>query len=448
MIPTSKVLWGEGLFIRPQHFQQQDAYHEWRLTQAMTTLHPYAWGVRSTKIDTDALRAGRLRFIELQLILPDGEMYNAPAEDPLPEPLNLEPLFNADNALIFHAVTAAIRSHGSNLTRPQSTDESMRYFQLERDTADRFTDAASASISLLGKKLRILSDQQPHHDLVSLPLLRLHRNASGGFEVDLNFIPPCASIAASPVMHLHLRRLLDILQAKVDALHGLHREPNKNVIEFRSGDMASFWLLHTISGAYASLTHLVHHPLLHPERLFQQLLELAGSLMTFSKTYTLNELPAYDHKNPGPPFLQLEDILRELLETVISTRHLSIALRETEQSFHQGRLDAPQISESTRFYIGIQATLPPSELVETIPARIKVGAPEDVADRVVAAMPCITLTHAPQVPASVPVRPGCYYFALEPRGPLYERMLQAHAVSIYVPPSVPDAQLELIAITG
>ena len=35
MIPTSKVLWGEGLFLRPQHFQQQDAYHEWRLSQAM-----------------------------------------------------------------------------------------------------------------------------------------------------------------------------------------------------------------------------------------------------------------------------------------------------------------------------------------------------------------------------------------------------------------------------
>jgi predicted component of type VI protein secretion system len=32
------------------------------------------------------------------------------------------------------------------------------------------------------------------------------------------------------------------------------------VIEFRSGDIASFWLLHTCSSAYAGLSHLFHHP--------------------------------------------------------------------------------------------------------------------------------------------------------------------------------------------
>ena len=42
----SKVLWGEGLFLRPQHFQQQDRYHEGRLNQTARALHPYGWGVR------------------------------------------------------------------------------------------------------------------------------------------------------------------------------------------------------------------------------------------------------------------------------------------------------------------------------------------------------------------------------------------------------------------
>jgi type VI secretion system protein ImpJ len=38
--PPSKVLWGEGLFLRPQHFQQQDRYHEARLNDTATALHP------------------------------------------------------------------------------------------------------------------------------------------------------------------------------------------------------------------------------------------------------------------------------------------------------------------------------------------------------------------------------------------------------------------------
>ena len=65
---SSKVLWGEGLFLRPQHFQRQDAYHEWRLVEMSRALHPYAWGVRSLKVATDALQGGVLRLTELHVI--------------------------------------------------------------------------------------------------------------------------------------------------------------------------------------------------------------------------------------------------------------------------------------------------------------------------------------------------------------------------------------------
>ena len=50
MNPTSKVLWGEGLFLRPQHFQHQDAYHEWRLAQSVRNLHPYISSVRFARL--------------------------------------------------------------------------------------------------------------------------------------------------------------------------------------------------------------------------------------------------------------------------------------------------------------------------------------------------------------------------------------------------------------
>jgi hypothetical protein len=62
MFRSTKVLWGEGQFLRPQHFQLQDAYHEWRLAEMATSLHPYAWGLRKLSIDTDALASGVLRI--------------------------------------------------------------------------------------------------------------------------------------------------------------------------------------------------------------------------------------------------------------------------------------------------------------------------------------------------------------------------------------------------
>jgi type VI secretion system protein ImpJ len=449
LIQSPKILWGEGLFLRPQHFQQQDAYHEWRLAQMTRLLHPYAWGVRHVKLDPDALQTGLLRILELQVVFPDGELFNAPAEDDLPSPVSLASMTEAtpNGENLWHLALAPIRASGTNMAATkEQADTAVRYYRSPLQSADAYTDAVTAEVVALRKSARLLADHEPRAHLISMPLLRLKKTATGSFEVDGRFMPPCLNIQASPALFLHVRRLLDVLQAKVDALYGMHREPSKNIIEFRSGDVASFWLLHTASAAFAGLSHLARHPALHPERLFEKLLELAGALMTFSKNFTLADLPTYEHTNPGPAFYRLDQIVRELLETVISTRYFSIALRENMPSFHQGRLDSEQINQSTQMYLGVSASMPPAELVDVVPQRFKIGAPDDVDKLVLSAMPGVRLVHAPQVPAAVPVRPGSYYFSLEPRGMLYERMLQAQALTIYVPSGIQDLRLELVAV--
>ncbi len=277
-------------------------------------------------------------------------------------------------------------------------------------------------------------------------MCRLRRSAAGPFELDARFVPPSLSIAAAPALHALLRRLLDVLQAKVDALHGLHREPSRHLVEFRSGDAASFWLLHTASSAHAALSHYLHHPGLHPERLHERLLELAGALLTFSRAHTLADLPPYRHAAPGPGFARLDAIVRELLETVISTRHFSIALTEVKPSFHHARIDSDRIGASTAFYLGVQAALAPAALAEAVPQRFKLGAPDDVDKLVLSATGGVRLVHAPQVPAAIPVRPDACYFAVEPRGPLYERMLAARTITVYAPAGLPELRLELFAV--
>ena len=89
MIQTSKLLWGEGLFLRPQHFQRQDAYHEGRLADTARALNPYAWGVPRRQGDSDALASQMLRVTELSAVLPDGERVHAPTDDELPPALSL-----------------------------------------------------------------------------------------------------------------------------------------------------------------------------------------------------------------------------------------------------------------------------------------------------------------------------------------------------------------------
>ena len=447
MTTANKVLWGEGLFLRPQHFQQQDQYHEQRLHESVKALHPYAWGVSHLKLDREALVSNTLRVLELSLIFPDGEIVRAPDNDALPEPVDLSEL-GPGQSVTFYAALPALKHFGGNFTPTGQVNNGARFAQGTSQTPDLYTEAALAELTYLRKALRIVSDSEPRDSYINFPLVRLRRLSTGGFEMDPAFIPPSLSIRSSPLLFLQLRRLIDALQAKVSALHGHHREPSKNVIEFRSGDMSTFWLLHTASSAYAALTHYLKHPTLHPERLFQQLLGLAGALMTFSKNFVLSDLPTYKHDDPGPAFSQLHVIIRELLDTVISSKYFAIALTETKPSYHHGMLDSGKIDERTAFYLAVSADLPALELVEVVPLRFKIGAPDDVEKFVLSAMPGVRLQHAPQVPAAVPVRPDTCYFSLDSKGLMYERMLQAQSISIYVPSGLRDLKLELIAVAS
>ena len=457
---AAKVLWGEGLFLRPQHFQRQDQYHEARLHHTASALHPYLWGVAHLAWDLAALKTGTLRLQALSAIFRDGEVFDAPGDgtpgsDALPPPVDLAALPPALQEVTYYAALPVLNREGMNYTAlatpadaAAGTPPSCRYAHAMRATPDLFTESSVADVAYLKKAVRLIPDSEARGSYECLPLITLRRTVSGGFEPLPSFMAPSLAIAGAPRLQSLLEHLLDALQAKVGALHGHHREPSRNVIEFRSGDVSSFWLLHTVSTAAAALMHYVRHPGLHPERLYEALLGLAGGLLSYSRHYTLASLPAYDHAQPGACFDAIDGIIRELLDTVISSKYFSIALLEDKPSYHLGKLDSGKIDQHTTLYLAIRAAMPAIELVEVVPLRVKVGAPDDVEKCVLSAMPGVKLSHAPQVPAAIPVRPDTYYFALDNRGVLYEQMLKAQSISVYVPAGIRELQLELIAVTA
>jgi type VI secretion system protein ImpJ len=434
MTLPAKILWSEGLFLRPQHFQQQDRYHEARVHATALAAQPMLWGVQAFELDTAALANGKLRVLALRAIFREGELFDAPASDPLPPVIDLGSLPAEVQEVCY---VAALPSQDAD-----------RFEHAERETADLFSDALPAGLTFLRKQVRLQSDLEPRGGNDCLPLLRLRRAVSGSFELDPTFMPPSLSIGATPRLKLLLDQLMDALQAKVNALQGHMREPSRNVIEFRGGDVSSFWLLHTVSSSAATLLHLLRHPALHPERLYQEMLGLAGGLMTYSRLVHLGNLPAYEHAAPGPSFLQLDAIIRDLLDTVISARYFAVALHEEKAGYHCGKLDSGKIGAGATLYLAIAAAIPLLELVDAVPLRVKAGAPDDVEQCVLSAMPGVKLIHAPQVPSAIPVRPDTCYFALENRGVLYEQMLKAQSISIYVPAGIKELRLELLVVTA
>src|SRR5574341_1387677 len=86
---TNKVIWSEGMFLQPQHLQQQDRHLEAWVEARTGPLAAHHWGFVTLAIDEPQLALGKLALATARGILPDGTPFDFPGTDAGPEPLDI-----------------------------------------------------------------------------------------------------------------------------------------------------------------------------------------------------------------------------------------------------------------------------------------------------------------------------------------------------------------------
>lgn len=442
-----RVLWGEGVFLRPQHFQQQELFQEARIAGCLAFIHAHPWGVEAVELDRDALPGGLLSLGRLDMTFQDGTSFRAPSGEPLPVPRRLDGIQGLGIETLAYACLPMLEAFGGNCGAPgESPGHPVRFHMERAQIPDLFTEALESEVTVLRAQVRVMLGPENRDGHLSVPVARLVRNPAGAWTVDETYIPPVARIKGAPPILALLKRLLDILMVRSRALTASHRERARSVMEYGTSDIASFWLLHTVNRAFPLLDHLLAFPQAHPEEVYKALAQLAGELLTFSSALSLADIPPYRHEDLTATFQRLDTLVRELLETVISDRYVRIPLLDTRPSFHVGRLENDRVAEGCDFYLSVSAERSAAEILESVPLRFKVGSPDDVEKILNSALPGVTLHPVTRTPAAVPVRIGNHYFALDPNGPIHQRMLASRSICIYVPQSMQPLNLELIAV--
>ncbi|MBY5929704.1 type VI secretion system baseplate subunit TssK [Halomonas sp. DP8Y7-3] len=445
MSKHNRVMWSEGMFLQPQHFQYQDEFHHHQLGEASVRSGPFSWGVQVLEIDLDALAHGRLKLSRLKMVFADGTLFDAPQHDPLPPVRDLGELTGVAECKVFAALRQLTPFSPNVVDDEHRRGQDRRFRQRFESLPDLLEGELENELALLELNVTLLLEDDGLDGTSHCPLLRLKRNAAGEFSVDPAFIPPSLHLSASPALLTLGQRLIGVLQAKNEALSSRRRERADKVAEFGSSDVTLFWLLYTVNRAYPHLAHLLAHPRLPPVELFRFLSDLVASLMTFSTQHGLAELPDYDHLDAAASLTLLETRARELLDTVVPNQYIPIALEQTKPSYFVGRLKDPRLADAD-FYVCVHADMPGAKLIELVPRAFKVGSPEDIEVVVNSAMPGGTLAHAARLPVAIPVRLDNHYFALEPKGRMYDRMMSAQAIAFYVPSGFTNLKIELMAV--
>ncbi len=83
---SNRVLWKEGLFIRPQHFQQESRFLTSQLKQVID-ISAYNLGFEKIAFDQQQLSFGKFGITECKGVMPDGTLFDLPLTDSLPSPI-------------------------------------------------------------------------------------------------------------------------------------------------------------------------------------------------------------------------------------------------------------------------------------------------------------------------------------------------------------------------
>src|SRR4051794_24140967 len=104
----SRVVWSEGMYLSPHHFQVQSRYFEDSIRFAVSSLWFESYGLIGYALDEEALRNGTVSLIHARGLFSDGLAFHMPECDALPQARNIAELVppNRDKVTVLLAVPA------------------------------------------------------------------------------------------------------------------------------------------------------------------------------------------------------------------------------------------------------------------------------------------------------------------------------------------------------
>ncbi len=442
----SRVVWSEGMYLGPHHFQVQSRYFEDSIQFATSSLWFAAYGLAGIELDTEAAQNGVVSLIHARGVFPDGLPFNMPESDELPAARPIADLFPpTSDGLVVSLAIPPRKPNGYNCALDPAAGNGAldaRYLAEPRVLHDENTGVDERPVRLGRKNVRLLLDTEPAGDLLTLPIARVVRDRTGHYAYDPEFVPPLLSTSASPRLMSLMQRLIDILSEKSS---NISRAAGPRG-EFSTREIANFWLLHCVNSSLAPLRHLLVAKRGHPEELFAELSRLGGALCTFALDSHPRDLPLYDHNRLSECFEKLDRHIREHLETIIPTNCISIPLKRTEPYYYEGEITDTRVFSRSRWVFGIRAPIGEVELMDTTPRLIKVCTPPFVRELVKRALPGLALTHLPVPPPAISARLEAQYFGISRNGPCWDHMVKTRQIGVYVPGEFLDPDIEILVV--
>ncbi len=442
MSVNNKVVWSEGMFLRPQHYQQQDRYMERYVNGRCSSLSAYGWGIESIQIDSEPLHLGKISITDIRGVFPDGTPFSAPDSELLPSIFEVPE--NTRDEIIYLCIpllrAGSIEAVEDTCNNPQARYQIYNFDA--RNSTSTATEAARIQIGKLNICLKLGSDDLSGYAAIGVAKI-LERQPDKPIKLDKTYIAPYLNCRTSTTIEAYFEELLSLLHQRGQAISSRLSDGGKT----GSAEIVDYMLLQAINRIEPLVAHLTAIERLHPLAFYTELVQITGELSTFtSRDKRPAEIPAYNHKKLQETFGGLFSVLRQSLSTVLEQTAISMPLTERKYGIYVAAISDPSVVRTSSFVISVKADIKTETLRSQFPTQCKIAPVEIIRNLISAQLPGLVIKPLPVAPRQIPYHSGYTYFELEKVGEAWEGMKSSGGFAVHLGADYPGIDMELWAI--
>ena len=438
----SKVIWSQGMFLQPHHFQQEARHLEHLLDTRVRATDPHAWGFSELVLDEGLLALGRIGVLRASGVLPDGTPFSIPTLDAAPVPLELPADLKGEIVYLAAPVARAGVTEvdfgdavAGDVHRFRAVDEELRD---HTNAVDEPEPIQTGALNLCLIRARDASDAYALLGVASV----VERRADNQVVLARAYIAPQTRIEATAQLSATASLLHGLIQQRARALAA-----RMGQLGHGTSEMADFLMLQALNRAEPVFRQHAGGPHVHPSEFHLACLQLAGDLSTFSSDARHPpEFPLYRHVDLNSTFTPVVEALRRMLAIVLERNALQIELADRGRGVRLGVFPDAELARTSNFVLAVNAQLPSDQLRQRFPTQSKLGPADRLRDLVNLALPGVTLRLLPTAPRQLPFHAGFHYFELDRGGELWKQIERSGSLALHVAGEFPGLELELWAI--
>jgi type VI secretion system protein ImpJ len=438
----SKVVWKEGLFLRPHHLQQGDRYTERLVENRVRQISPYPWGFTVLEIDRDLAQQSKFGLRRAAGVMPDGTPFDMPADMPLPPPIDVPEA--AANQILW--LSLPIGTPNMREVDGPSSENASRFV----GTVETFIDSTSLvrveeEIDVAFPRLAYELRKTPKPGFVNIGIARVLEVKDKAVLFDMAYVPPVLICTASPVVSGWIDRVIGWVDNKLEELARYAADPSAG----GGLQSADYFVLQLLNRHMSVFRHFSRSRYVHPERLFEEMLRLAGELATYaSPERRAKEYPAYDHDDLEGVFEPLIRDIQAYLSISYGRRAIRLDIVELAQNAFAVTIRDRSLFRNSNMVLEVSARRPLTEIQSQFPNLFKVGPNTKMNEIVHAHLPGVSLIHLPTPPPQIRGIADHVYFLLDRNSPLWPEFSSASAMGMHFSGEWPELQLDLWAVLG